>query len=168
MGWLSFALLVTASDKTSSNLYSSSDIGRAITIKACTVVSSRVVTIRENESGNKGESLGFIAGNIASRRHNNALTGFVGGLIGGAIGRKVSDNLHAQEGVEYTVILRNGNERQLVQDIAEGEILLQAGDACRLQVSNIKNRVLAAKTYPKNVTRPSNVTNNAKLSHPNG
>jgi len=153
------SLLVTScvSDKTSSDLYSSSDIGRAITIKACTVISSRVVTIRENNSGDKGESLGFIAGNIASRNHNNALTGFVGGLIGGAIGRNISDKLHSQEGVEYTVILRNGEERQLVQDIAEGEILLQSGDACRLQVGNSQNRVLAAKTYQKNVKKPSKV-----------
>jgi len=152
-------LLITscASDKTSSNLYSSTDIGRAITIKACTVISSRVVTIRDKNSGNKGESLGFFAGSVASRKNNNALTGFVGGLIGGAIGRNVSDKLHSQEGVEYTVILRNGDERQLVQDIAEGETLLQSGDACRLQISNAQNRVLAAKAYPKDVKRPSKV-----------
>ncbi len=153
----SLLLASCASDKTNSNLYSDYDIGKAISIKACTVVSARTVQIRDKNSGEKGETLGFIAGNIASSRNNNSLTGFLGGLIGGAVGRQVSDKLHTQQGVEYTVILSNGDEKQLVQDIAEGEQLLREGDPCRLQVSNAQNRVLAAKSYPKNVTRPSKV-----------
>ncbi len=154
----SLLLASCASDKTSSNLYSSSDIGKAISIKACTVISARTVEIRDRNSGEKGEKIGFIAGNIASRQNNNnALTGLLGGLIGGAVGRQVSDNLHTLQGVEYTVILKNGDEKQLVQDIVEGETLLKAGDPCRLQISNAQNRVLAAKTYPKKVTRPSKV-----------
>jgi outer membrane lipoprotein SlyB len=147
-----------ASDKVSQNLYSNRDIGHAIKIKSCTIISSRSVLIRDENAGNKGESLGFFAGNI-SGRHNSSkpLSGFIGGIVGGAVGRAVSDTLHTREGVEYTVILANGDERQLVQDVADGESILTSGDSCRLQISGANNRVLPSNHYPVAVTRPKTV-----------
>ena len=146
-----------ASDRTSQNLYSSRDIGKSINIKSCTVISSRSITIRDDHSGKQGESIGFIAGNISSRKHGKPLSGLIGGLVGGVIGRNVSDSLHERDGVEYTVLLRNGNERQLVQDIRDGETILSSGSACRLQISGANNRVLSATHYPSAVKRPSKV-----------
>jgi len=152
----SLLLVSCASDKTSQNLYSSKDIGHAIIIKACTVISSRTVIIRDDHSGDQGESLGFFAGSV-SNNSDRPLSGFITGIIGGAIGRHVSDKLHERDGVEYTVILRSGEERQLVQDIAEGETILVSGDPCRIQISGVNNRVLSTKTYPNNVKRPQRV-----------
>ena len=151
-------LLACTSDQTSQNLYSSRDIGHAIRIKACTVISARAVTIRDEHSGEQGESLGFFAGNVAGRHNSDQpLAGFFGGLIGGAVGRQVSDALHQRDGVEYTVILQNGEERQLVQDIADGESILTVGDACRLQISGASNRVLPANHFPAAIKRPKKV-----------
>lgn len=153
------SLLITscASDKTSQNLYSSSDIGKSIKIKTCTVISARSIIIRDENSGEQGEKLGFIAGNIGSRSRNKPLSGFLGGLIGGAIGRQVSDKLHEKNGIEYTVILKNGEERQLVQDLRSDETILNTGDSCRLQISASSNRVLPANHFPSKVKRPTTV-----------
>ncbi|MBL7004609.1 MAG: hypothetical protein ISR69_11375 [Gammaproteobacteria bacterium] len=154
----SLLLISCASDKTSQNLYSDRDIGKAIRIKSCTVVASRSIVIREDNAGDKGESLGFFAGSIKGRSNSNKpLSGFVGGIIGGAVGRAVSDKLHEREGVEYTVILPNGSERQLVQDVASGETILTVGDSCRLQTSGSSHRVLPADHYPDAVSRPKQV-----------
>lgn len=147
-----------ASDKTSQNLYSSKDIGRAIHIKACTVVSSRSVIIKTEGAGEKGETLGFFAGNIGARSNSSKpLSGFLGGLVGGAIGRSVSDSLHERDGVEYTVLLATGSERQLVQDLRDDESMLTIGEPCRLQTSGNSNRVLSAKKYPDTVKKPKRV-----------
>lgn len=157
---LLIGLFLTActSDQTSQNLYSSREIGKAIRIKACTVVSARAVTIKDEHSGDRGESLGFFAGNVAGRTNSDKpLAGFFGGLIGGAVGRQVSDSLHKRDGVEYTVILANGDERQLVQDIGDGESILTVGDSCRLQINGSSNRVLPASHFPKAVTKPQKV-----------
>lgn len=151
-------LIACTSDKTSQNLYSTRDIGKSIRIKACTVVSARAVIIKEEHSGEQGEKLGFFAGNVAGRNNSDKpLAGFFGGLIGGAVGRQVSDALHEREGVEYTVILPNGEERQLVQDIADGESILTIGDSCRLQISGSSNRVLPANHFPDAIKRPTKV-----------
>ena len=79
----------------------------------------------------------------------------MGGLLGGAAGRAAGDELQERAGVEYTVLLASGEERQLVQDIQDGETLMQQGEACRLQVSGALNRVLPAAHYPDAVKRPS-------------
>ena len=58
-------------------------------------------------------------------------------------------------GVEYTVLLANGEERQLIQDIGDGERLLTTGESCRMQTSGQLNRILPAAHYPDAVKRPT-------------
>lgn len=157
------ALLLTglagcSSDKAGQDLYQSSEIGQAKRILPCTVVSAREVRIRDKQAGGTGESLGFIVGALSTAQNNdNPAVRVLGGLAGGAVGRAASDKLRERKGVEYTVLLASGEERQLVQDIAENEVLLQPGEACRLQVSGNLNRVLPARQYPKAVQRPEKV-----------
>ncbi|MBE8222012.1 MAG: hypothetical protein HAW60_04700 [Bdellovibrionales bacterium] len=81
----------------------------------------------------------------------------IGGLVGGVIGRKISDKLHNLPGVEYTVILSNGQERTLIQNLEKGERMLPTNTSCRLQVSGSYNRVLPAGHLPKKVKRPKKV-----------
>ena len=152
------AALLTAcsSDKASQDLYQSSEVGQARRILPCTVISTRDVMIRESGSGDKGEAIGFIVGALATSENNrNPLVRYIGGLVGGAAGRHASDSLHERPGVEYTVLLADGEERQLIQDIQEGESVLRTGEACRLQVSGSLNRVLPAAHYPDAVKRPT-------------
>lgn len=149
-------LSACSSDKASQDLYVDSEIGKAKRIMPCTVVSTRQVMIRESKSGDKGEAIGFVVGALATAEKNDSpLVRYLGGLVGGAAGRHASDNLHERPGVEYTVLLSSGEERQLIQDVQDGERLLQQGDACRLQVSGSLNRVLPAAHYPDAVKRPS-------------
>jgi outer membrane lipoprotein SlyB len=151
------ALLASAcsSDKAGQDLYATSEVGQAKRILPCTVISTRAVMIREEGAGNKGEAIGFIAGALATAENNDsALVRYIGGLVGGAAGRAASDNLSERAGVEYTVLLASGEERQLIQDIQDGEDLLDQGEACRLQVSGSLNRVLPAAHYPDAVSRP--------------
>lgn len=149
-------LSACSSDKAGQNLYQSSEIGKAKRIVPCTVISTRDVMIREGNSGDKGEAIGFIVGALATAENNdNPLVRYIGGLLGGAAGRSVSDNLHERPGVEYTVLLSNGEERQLIQDIQEGETVMHQGEPCRMQTSGSLNRVLSATHYPDAVKRPS-------------
>jgi outer membrane lipoprotein SlyB len=154
---IAILLLLTAcsSDKASQDLYQSSEVGVTKRILPCTVISTRDVMIRETGSGDKGEAIGFIAGALAASENNrNPLVRYIGGLVGGAVGRQASDNLNERAGVEYTVLLASGEERQIIQDFQEGETKLPQGEACRLQVSGALNRVLPAAHYPDAVKRP--------------
>ena len=150
------ALSACSSDKASQDLYNTTEVGKAKRILPCTVVSARSVMIREKNAGEKGEAIGFIVGALATAENNDSpLVRYVGGLLGGAAGRAAGDELQERAGVESTVLLASGEERQLVQDIQSGETLMQQGEACRLQVSGSLNRVLPAAHYPAAVKRPS-------------
>ncbi len=144
-----------ASEKASQDLYQDSEIGKTKRILPCTVISAREVIIRDSQSGEKGEAIGFIVGAVATAEETDSpFVSYIGGLLGGAAGRAASDKLNELPGVEYTVLLASGEERQLVQNVLEDENLLQQGDACRLQVSGELNRVLPATHYPEGVKRP--------------
>ncbi len=143
-----------ASDKASQDLYRDSEIGKTKRILPCTVISAREVRIRESESGEKGEAIGFVVGALAtSEESDSPVVRYLGGLLGGAAGRAASDQLNERPGVEYTVLLASGEERQLVQNILDDETMFQQGEACRLQVSGEFNRVLPAAHYPQGVKR---------------
>ncbi len=144
-----------ASEKASQDLYQDTEIGKTKRILPCTVISAREVAIRDSGSGDKGEAIGFIVGALAtSEESDSTLVRYIGGLLGGAAGRAASDKLGELPGVEYTVLLASGEERQLVQNVLDDETLLQQGDACRLQVSGDLNRVLPATHFPDAVKRP--------------
>jgi len=81
-------LSACSSDKAGQQLYTSGEIGKAVRIVPCTVVSARPVMIREQGAGDKGEAIGFIAGALASAENNNSpLVRYLGALVGGAAGR---------------------------------------------------------------------------------
>lgn len=156
--FLSLFILLSAcsSDKASQDLYQTSEVGKTKRILPCTVISTRDVMIRESKSGEKGEAIGFIVGALATAENNDSpVVRYLGGLLGGAAGRHASDNLNERPGVEYTVLLASGEERQLIQDIGQDERLLTQGEACRLQISGDLNRVLPAAHYPEGVKRPT-------------
>jgi outer membrane lipoprotein SlyB len=154
-----FTLLIVvgcSSDKAGQNLYQSGEIGQTKRILPCTVISTRNVTIQQTNAGEKGETIGFIVGALATAENNDSpVVRLLGGLVGGVAGRATSDNLSERDGVEYTVLLASGEERQLVQDIQDDERLLSQGEACRLQITGDLNRVLPAAHYPDAVKRPS-------------
>ena len=153
---LSNCASITASD----GLYRTSEVGQSKKLLRCRVLASRKITIRSDEAGGKGEVVGFVTGMAAVDTLSpvvNPLVSIAGGLAGGIVGRIGGDKLHNLPGVEYTVILEDGEERTLVQNLLKGEKMLPARTSCRLQVSGSYNRVLPAGHLPGAVKRPRKV-----------
>lgn len=175
---LSGAVLVAAvavsgctSPKVSDSLYRSSEVGSSKRIVRCRVLEVREVLIRDDDSGEKGEGLGAIAGGLtggilgstvgggAGRGIATVAGGTVGAVAGGAAGRQISDKLHTRKGMEYSIILANGSEQTHVQDFLEGDRVVQVGETCRLQIeAGGKNRVLPAEHLQDSISAPKKTT----------
>lgn len=162
-------LLVSAcsSPKVSDSLYRSSEVGTSKRVVRCRVLEVREVAIRADDSGEKGEGLGAIAGGIAGGVLGRTVGGgagrdiatvggaTVGTVAGGAAGRQVSDKLNTRKGVEYSIILSDGTEQTHVQDFLEGDRVVQVGETCRLQIARDgKNRVLPAEQLQDSIQAP--------------
>jgi outer membrane lipoprotein SlyB len=123
--------------------------------------------IRDDDSGEKGEMVGGIAGGLggailgstvgggAGKSLATVAGGTAGAVGGGAAGRQVSDQLHTRQGVEYSIILADGSEQTHVQDFLEGDRVVQKGETCRLQIEhNGMNRVLPAEHLQDAIQAP--------------
>lgn len=155
------------SPKVSDSLYRSSEVGTSKRVVRCRVLEVREVAIRDDDSGEKGEGLGGIAGALAGGALGRSVGGgagrdlatiggaTVGAVAGGAAGRQVSDKLHTRQGVEYSIILADGTEQTHVQDFLEGDRVVQVGETCRLQIARDgKNRVLPAEQLQDQIQAP--------------
>ena len=61
-----------------------------------------------------------------------------------------------RKGLEYSVILENGEEHTLVQDFLEGDRVVNAGQTCRMQIEHDgKNRILPAEQLPEQINAPT-------------
>lgn len=165
------SLVACSSPKVSDSLYRDSEVGRSKNVVRCRVLEVREVAIREDDAPEKGEAIGAIVGGIAGAILGSKVgggkgralateAGAVGGLVaGGAAGRQTADKLSERKGVEYSIILDNGEERTLVQDLLEGDRVVQPGETCRLQIENDgKNRVLPAEHLPEQINAPKTTT----------
>ena len=163
------AIVVTGctSPKVSDSLYRSSEVGSSKRIVRCRVLEVREVMIRDDDSGEKGEMVGGIAGGLggailgstvgggAGKSLATVAGGTAGAVGGGAAGRQVSDQLHTRQGVEYSIILADGSEQTHVQDFLEGDRVVQKGETCRLQIEhNGMNRVLPAEHLQDAIQAP--------------
>lgn len=155
------------SPKVSDSLYRSSEVGSSKRIVRCRVLEVREVLIRDDDSGEKGEAIGGIAGGLGGAILGSTVGGgagkslaTVGGATagavgGGAAGRQLSDQMHTRKGVEYSVILADGSEQTHVQDFLEGDRVVQKGETCRLQIEhNGMNRVLPAEHLQDSIQAP--------------
>lgn len=155
------------SPKVSDSLYRSSEVGTSKRIVRCRVLEVREVLIRDDDSGEKGEGLGAIAGGLTGGILGSTIGGgagqdlaTVGGAVagtvaGGAAGRQLSDQMHTRKGVEYSIILADGSEQTHVQDFLEGDRVVQVGETCRLQIEQDgKNRVLPAEQLQDSIKAP--------------
>lgn len=167
------ALLMSAcsSPKTSDSLYADSEAGTSKQVVRCRVLEVREVAIREDNAGDKGETIGAIVGGIAgailgsrvgggSGREAAVKGGAIGGaVIAGAAGRQTADKLSERKGLEYSIVLASGEERTLVQDFLEDDRIVQPGETCRLQIANDgRNRVLPAEHLPATISAPKKTT----------
>ncbi len=164
-------LAACSSPKVSDSLYRDSEVGTSKNVVRCRVLETREVAIREDDAPEKGEAIGAILGGIAGAILGSQIGGgkgqalameagvVVGAVAGGAGGRQAADKLSERKGIEYSVILDNGEELTLVQDWLEGDRVVQAGETCRLQIANDgKNRVLPAEHLQETIAAPKATT----------
>jgi outer membrane lipoprotein SlyB len=165
------SLVACSSPKVSDSLYRDSEVGTSKNVVRCRVLEVREVAIREDDAPEKGEAIGAILGGIAGAIIGSQIgggkgqalateAGVVAGVVaGGAGGRQAADQMSERKGLEYSVILENGEELTLVQDFLEGDRTVYAGQTCRLQIENDgKNRVLPAEHLPDQIQAPKTTT----------
>lgn len=165
------AVAACSSPKVSDSLYRDSEVGVSKRVVRCRVLEAREVAIRGDDAPQKGEAIGSIVGGIAGAILGSTIGGgkgqalateagaVVGMSAGGAGGRQAADKLSERKGVEYSIILDNGEERTLVQDFLEGDRVVHPGETCRLQIEHDgKNRVLPAEQLPEQVNAPKKTT----------
>lgn len=167
----SVSLAACSSPKVSDSLYRDSEVGTSKRVVRCRVLEVREIAIREDDAPEKGEAIGAIVGGIAGvilgsqigGGRGRALAteaGVVAGVVaGGAGGRQTADKMSERKGIEYSVILDNGEELTLVQDFLEGDRVVQQGETCRMQIEHGgKNRVLPAEQLPDQIQAPKTTT----------
>lgn len=165
------SLVACSSPKVSDSLYRDSEVGSSKRVVRCRVLEAREVAIRGDDAPEKGEAVGVIIGGIAGAILGSQIgggrgralateAGAVGGLVaGGAAGRQTADKLSERKGVEYSIILDDGQELTLVQDLLEGDRVVNPGETCRMQIENDgKNRVLPAEHLPEQINAPKTTT----------
>jgi len=164
-------LIACSSPKVGDSLYRDSEVGSSKNVVRCRVLEVREVAIREDDAPEKGEAIGAILGGIAGAIIGSQIgggkgqalateAGVVAGVVaGGAGGRQAADQMSERKGLEYSIILENGEEHTLVQDFLEGDRVVQAGQSCRMQIEHDgKNRVLPAEQLPEQIQAPTTTT----------
>jgi outer membrane lipoprotein SlyB len=160
-----------SSPKVSDSLYRDSEVGSSKSVVRCRVLEVREVAIREDDAPEKGEAIGSIVGAIAGIIIGSQIGGgkgqelavqagaTAGAVAGGAGGRQAADKLSERKGLEYSIVLENGEEHTLVQDLLEGDRVVQPGETCRMQIEQDgKNRVLPAEHLPDQISAPKTTT----------
>ncbi len=165
------ALAACSSPKVSDSLYRDSEVGISKRIVRCRVLEAREVAIRGDDAPEKGEAVGSIVGLLvgaiigsqigdgAGRDIAVQVGATAGAAAGGGAGRQAADKLSERPGIEYSIILDDGQELTLVQDFLETDRIVQPGETCRLQIeAEGMNRVLPAEHLPERINAPKTTT----------
>jgi len=139
-------LLVSGCVNSSKNTYEGKDVGRMIDTTEATVVSSRVVNIKEESRGYgplAGAAVGGLgAGLAANANHNVGLIAALGALAGAGIGYFAEQWGRNRDGIEYTVRTQDGRVMTLVQNKDSEETPIAAGKAVLVQHAGTYTRVI--------------------------
>ncbi|MBR1734644.1 MAG: glycine zipper 2TM domain-containing protein [Alphaproteobacteria bacterium] len=133
----------------SSSSYDARKIGAASQTFECVVVSVRKVAVEEGDylEDNKvgalmGGAAGGVLGNMIGGGRGRTAATVVGALAGAAGGAMAEKHLKSQNGLEYTVKLKSGEMRTVVQGLDNP---LYQGQSALLIIDNNRARVV-----PKN------------------
>ena len=142
------------------NRYSYQDVGRATVVEFGTVLASRPVDIRGQNTG-AGGLVGATAGGLAMSnvgRGSGNVAAIVGGaLVGAAAGALAEQAMADRVGIEYVVTLANGKTITIVQEQGQGEQVFGPGQRVMVQSSGTYQRVLSADHLPTAVNRPKDI-----------
>jgi outer membrane lipoprotein SlyB len=125
-------------------VYESRDVGRMIDTSEATVVSSRIVSIKEESRGRvplAGAAVGATgAGLLASPHAGLAIA--LGGLIGAGAAVFAERSARSREGIEYVVRTSDGRVMMLVQNRDGSETPIRAGTSVIVQHGSRYTRVI--------------------------
>jgi outer membrane lipoprotein SlyB len=139
-------LLVSGCVNSSKNVYEGRDVGRMIDTTEATVVSSRVVNIKEESKGYgplAGAAVGGLgAGLAANANHNVGLIAALGAVAGAGVGYLAEQWGRSRDGIEYTVRTQDGRVMTLIQNKDSAETPIPAGKAVLVQHAGTYTRVI--------------------------
>ena len=133
------------------------DSSQAHKVKFGTVLGSRAVTVRSEDSPSiaGGAMLGGAAGALLGQTNGATLAGLaLGGLAGFSLHRLVEH----ENAIEYTVALADGHTVVIAQLQGSDERVFKSGDAVMVQYGSTVNRVLPAGHLPDKVAKPKGVS----------
>lgn len=139
-------ILVSGCINPSKNVYEAHDVGTMIDTTEATVLSSRIVSIKEETKGYgplAGAAVGATGTGLASRGSRNA--GWLialGALAGAGIGLLTEQAGRSRDGIEYLVRTADGRTMTLVQNRGPSEVPIPAGKAVLVQHTGTYTRVV--------------------------
>lgn len=140
--------------------YSFQDVGRASTVEFGTVVASRQVDIKGQNTG-VGGVIGGTAGGLAMSNVGGGtgnVAAILGGiLVGAAIGAMTEQAASDRVGIEYTITLANGKTITIVQEQAAEDRILNPSERVMVQANGSYQRVLPADHLPNQIARPQGI-----------
>lgn len=143
---LASLLLASGCINPSKGVYEGHEVGRMIDTTEATVVSSRIVGIKEESRGYgplAGAAVGATGTGLASRGSRNA--GWLialGALAGAGVGLLAEQTGRGREGIEYVVRTSDGRVMTLVQNRGASEVPIPAGKAVLVQHTGKYTRVI--------------------------
>jgi outer membrane lipoprotein SlyB len=140
--------------------YMEAEVGKASLVEFGTVVASRQVEIKGQQSG-AGAAVGGAAGGIAmagvGSGSGNAAAILGGVVVGAVAGAMAEQAMKDRYGVEYVITLQNGKTITIVQEQIKGDVIFRAGDRVMVQASGTFQRVLPADSLPTEINRPKGI-----------
>ncbi|MEG9862694.1 MAG: hypothetical protein V6Z81_09480 [Parvularculales bacterium] len=152
------------------SLYRSGEVGVAKAVQRCRVLEVREISIRDDDAEKQGQALGGLAGGLlghvtgktvgsGSGQDIASAGSAIAGALGGAlVGEAIGKSRGTRKGLEYSILTDEGQEITFTQEFLEGDRIVQAGETCRLQVADNRNRVLPTEQLPESVQRPKTTT----------
>jgi len=145
----------------SEHVYYENNVGYPLQVQFATVISERPIQIKGTPSG-AGALVGGAAGGIGGASIGAGLGSAAAALglavVGIALGSVIEQIARDRSGVEYTVVLQNGQTYTLAQNMNEGDQVMQPGSRVMLQYGYGYMRLLPATNFPTDVQRPQGIT----------
>jgi outer membrane lipoprotein SlyB len=135
-------LLTACTQKPGQDVYKVGEVGKSRAVEFGTVLNVREVTIAADNKG-MGTLIGAGAGGGGASYvgdGSGSVWAAAGGAIAGAvIGSMIEEELGKNVGYEYTIEIRNGDVKMIVQEKIEGDKVFKAGDKVMLQYCDAGN-----------------------------
>ncbi len=137
MALVAIGLSGCANQSQTGNAYTASQSRQAQTVQRGKVVAIKDVDVAPQQTGLgalAGGALGGIAGSNNGRAGSNqsAASSIVGMVIGGVAGSMVDKKVNTLKGQELSILLTNGSEIAIVQEIDEKEGPFLVGEQVRV------------------------------------